>query len=504
MLIKECVRSHIILEATTVRQAVQKLEAERVDIIISDLTLPDATGTIAIRRMRAASPDTPLVVLTSFADDKLATGVLEAGAQECLVKDEVLTGQKAGRKLVERTLRCAVQRQSWRRETDQLVRQLSEGARLLESKNRRLADLCTLAQQFTENVSHDFRTPLTVMKEYVSLIADGIAGPINEQQKKMLRVVDDRADDLNNMVDDLLDVNKLEAGLLNVWRRPTSLSHLTDRLAPVLTRKAAVRNVSFVSEIPDDLPELFCDQDKVNRVITNLAVNAIKFCRQAGKVELSARPDFTRNELIVSVSDEGPGIPAEQLGLLFRRFAQLESGAHHPEKGFGLGLSIAKELVDLNLGEISVESQVEVGSTFRFTIPFNDQRELFRRYFDRLHRSDTSTGNCVLLRASADCDADDRALKDFDIFLGSNVRRNDFVLQNAPLSWLMLMDISSLELDRFLERISASLCQLSRNRPFGPLPELHFELLGNIELSESVSRNVETVLQQTMREECYA
>ena len=224
------------------------------------------------------------------------------------------------------------------------LRKLETARGLLEKKNHRLARLYRTAHRFVDHVSHEFRTPLTVVKEYVSLMCDGLLGPTNAEQQRFLDIVNNRADDLNHMVDDMLDVSKLEAGILTVYRTPACLADIVNHVRVGLERRATLQDVRLEIEMPHDLPPIYCDTEKIGRVLVNLVVNAIKFSRRP--VCPYDRPlEAGADEVLVRVSDNGPGIPPQDLPRLFRRFKQLGAPTNASTKGFGLGLSIARELV---------------------------------------------------------------------------------------------------------------------------------------------------------------
>jgi signal transduction histidine kinase len=444
------------------------------EVALTDLTLPDAQGLETVKRLRTQAPDLPLVVLTSMADDRLAQEALGQGAQDYLSKEEFIGNSALAAGLLGRAMRYAVFREGVMRENRRLVGSLQDSKTLLERKNERLRALCDTAQKFVENVSHDFRTPLTVIKEYSSLIRDGVVGEVTAEQRRMLHVVEDRADDLNTMVDDLLDVSKLEAGLLHVWRRRTEISRIVEHIIPGLERKAAVRGVSLVNSIDDSLPAVFCDEDKVGRVVVNLVTNAIKFCSDSGRVELWARADAECHEVVVGVTDNGPGIPAHKLDKIFERFAQGSAHLRQVAKGFGLGLSIARELIDLNLGRIDVSSVVGAGSTFTFSVPYADVEEVFARYICRTRALDGDCAVCAPLTITADPAASARDLDDLDVFLSHNVRGNDLALRVENARWLVVLYVPPVELEDFVNRTLVEMADLNRNRPLGPLPTIEF------------------------------
>ncbi len=332
-------KSRMTVDLTVVSDLASGIDAASTgswDVVLADLTLPDAHGLDAVRQLQAAVPDFPVVVMTMLGCDETALSSLDNGAQDYIVKDQVTP------EILERSIRYAVQRQKsvvMRR----LLEQLQSSERALAKKNRRLSRLYKTAHRFVDNVSHEFRTPLTVVNEYVSLLRDGIVGPLNDDQKRMLDVIGDRSEDLNNMVNDMLDISKLEAGMLGIWRQPCRIADIVDHVGPSLTRKSIVKQVVLQFDIPDDLPDVYADDEKIGRVIINLTVNAIKFCGQPGRVQVWAKYAEQEREVLVGVRDNGGGISPENLTLIFQRFKQVGGNPRGSTKGFGLGLNIAKE-----------------------------------------------------------------------------------------------------------------------------------------------------------------
>ncbi len=320
----------------SMRNALAALISTRVDIVLSDLTLPDSQGVDTVAALRNQQRHLPLVVLTSLSDDAVAMAALDHGAQDYLVKDGMTPEN------LHRTIRYAIQRQNNLIEIERLLTELRLAQSQLEKKNRRLAKLCRTAHRFVDNVSHEFRTPLTVIKEYGSLLRDGLLGDVNDEQQRFLDVLNDRSDDLNRMVDDMLDVSKLGAGILGICRCNCQLRNIVRRLQPGLARKAVLKNIDFQIDIDQDIPPVYADPEKVGRVIINLVVNAFKFCGEPGMVRLSASQPATGKQVKISVSDNGVGIRPDDLRKIFRRFKQLETGVRASTKGFGLGLSIAR------------------------------------------------------------------------------------------------------------------------------------------------------------------
>ena len=201
------------------------------------------------------------------------------------------------------------------------------------------------------------------------------------------------------MVDDMLDVSALEAGLLVVYRKDCQVADIMAHVRPALERKSAVKGVRLEFDVDPLLPVVFCDPEKAGRVLINLATNAIKFSGRPGIVRLSCRPERDGAGVSLSVSDNGNGISPENQEAIFRRFKQLSESIRSSTKGFGLGLNIAKELVELNLGQISVESQVGRGSTFSFTLPPANPADVLQRYLTRIKHLRNGWSQVSLIQA---------------------------------------------------------------------------------------------------------
>lgn len=459
------------------RDALEHAELTEFDVILCDLSLPDADGVDNVRRIREFVPDMPLVVLTCLNDNETALEALDAGAQDYLAKAGMLLHSNIAKVTLDHAIQYAVQRQ-------QSVSELRESHRLLKKKNQRLAELCETAQRFVDNVSHEFRTPLTVIKEYASLVRDGIVGDVNDEQKKMLEVIDDRSDDLNTMVDDMLDVSKLEAGLLGVTRKSCEVADIIDRSMPSLARKAAVRNVLLETALPDNLPNVWCDAEKAGRVVINLVVNAIKFSGEPGVVRLWAKRDDENQEVLVAVSDNGPGIPEDKLEEIFERFKQPVTSVRQSTKGFGLGLGIAKELVDLNLGRMDVGSDEKSGSTFMFSLPYAEPSEVVRRQLQRVRQQQDETATLCFVELKATRYGDERDLSDLGTLFEQGLRPSDQLFPVGEGRWVAILALSLIEFPALCSRLEKEHRQVSRNRPKGPLPQMSIRCQSSWRLAE--------------------
>lgn len=473
--------------------ALAALQATQVDVVLADLSLPDSNGVETVARLREQQHDLPVIVLTSLADDAVAMAALDFGVQDYLVKDAVSP------EVLNRAIRYARQRQQNLTEIKRLLSQLQTAETELKRKNRRLAKLYRTAHRFVDNVSHEFRTPLTVIKEYGSLLKEGLLGPVNEEQQRFLDVLSDRSDDLNRMVDDMLDVSKLNSGILGVSRTNCRVQDIIDHVLPGLERKASLKQINLSVNVDNDLPEIYADSDKIGRVIVNLVVNAIKFCGEPGKVCLSATAQPNSKEVEIGVSDNGAGIRQEDLKKIFRRFKQLGGVSRASTKGFGLGLSIARELVDLNLGTMHVVSEPGRGSTFSFTLSTAEPEEVVRRQLARLKRLRHGPSQVCLIAARLSSLAVPGDRDDIEALLAGVLRQDDLLFRQSD-GWRMVLPCTRLEIGRFFVRVERALAETDRNRPRGPLPRLKFEELGFWDFPDQVSSLLEELTQQPLVE----
>ena len=233
---------------------------------------------------------------------------------------------------------------------------------------RRLKELDKMKSDFVSNVSHELRTPLTSIKGSVDNMLDGLTGSLNEKQVRYLSRIKSNTDRLSRLINDLLDLSRIEAGRVEV--RPTTLplAALAEEVAEHLKALAAEKLIRIEVPSADPSVTVWADRDKVTQVLTNLIGNAVKFTPQGGKVSVAVEKNG--NDYIqISVADTGPGILPEERNRIFSKFYQVANIEKQKPKGSGLGLAISKALVEMHGGKIWMESEIGRGSTFYFTLP---------------------------------------------------------------------------------------------------------------------------------------
>ena len=316
-------------------EAESYLAARTVDIILLDLGLPDTQGQAAIRRARIAAPDIPLVVLTGMDDEALAGQSLQEGAQDYLIKGQIDT-----RGLL-RALRYAGERKRLERMKD----------------------------EFVSTVSHELRTPLTSIAGSLGLLMGNDAVGLSKSAARLLEIAHTNSARLVRLVNDILDVEKLESGRVVFDLKKTKLMPLIEQTVDAISGYAEGHGVKVRIEAATATDDVRADTDRLAQVLTNLLSNAIKFSPRDGEVVIAVEKEPEGNALRVTVRDHGPGIPPDFKARIFERFAQADATDTRRKGGTGLGLSIAKQIVDRLGGELGFADAPGGGTVFHVELP---------------------------------------------------------------------------------------------------------------------------------------
>jgi signal transduction histidine kinase/Na+/proline symporter len=317
-------------------------------------------------------PQLQSVIATPIIQENQMLGVLAAGSvrRKGYFSDKFVEALEA----LASELALAITNARLYGEVRELNRTLEEKVhartRELEEANRNLQQLDRLKSQFLANMSHELRTPMNSILGYTQLVLDGVDGPLTEDQGQSLGKVEKNARHLLKLINDILDLSKIEAGRMELDLYPLDLGTLAQEVVDDLRALAEPRGVVCEALLGSGDLRLVADSNKVREVLNNLVNNAIKFTDH-GRVEVrvSPRERDARPGILTRVRDTGVGIAAEDLSQVFDAFKQLDGSTTRPHGGTGLGLSIAKRLVELHGGAIWAESQVGQGSAFSFWLP---------------------------------------------------------------------------------------------------------------------------------------
>ncbi len=239
----------------------------------------------------------------------------------------------------------------------------------LARKNEELTHLDQLKSDFMATMSHELRTPLTSIIGYSDMLLSGMTGELNEKQSAFIDSILKGGESLLNLINDVLDLTKIEAGRLELNREAVDLRAALLGVLPVVKPRAQDKRIRISTFLPTDLPLVWADPGKLNQILLNLITNGIKYTHENGSVSVEAR---TVDGLVeIWVNDTGIGIAREDQDKVFQRFTQIDSSATRSQGGTGLGLAIVRELVELHGGTIRVQSKLGKGSSFIFTMPIS-------------------------------------------------------------------------------------------------------------------------------------
>jgi signal transduction histidine kinase len=241
----------------------------------------------------------------------------------------------------------------------------------LARKNDELTHLDQLKSDFMATMSHELRTPLTSVIGYSDMLLSGVTGELNEKQAQFVESILKNGEHLLNLINDVLDLTKIEAGRLELNHEPVDLRSALLGVLPIVKPRAADKRIKISTFLPTDVPPIDADPAKLNQILLNLLTNAIKYTHESGSVSVEAR--LKEGFVEIWVTDTGIGITQDDIGKIFQRFTQVDSSASRSQGGTGLGLAITKELVELHGGEIRVVSKLGKGSSFVFTMPISKE-----------------------------------------------------------------------------------------------------------------------------------
>jgi len=326
--------------AATGEDALAIIAQQPPDLLLLDVMMPGMDGYEVAARIKAnhATESIPVIMITALDDRNAKMLGLNAGAEDFLSKP------------VDRAELCLRVRN--------LLRLKAYGAYQLRFKD-----------EFLSHVSHELRSPLTAIKQFTTILLGGLAGELNAEQREYQEIVLKNIRQLQSMIDDLLEVTRLETGKLTVEPESVSVANCVIDTFNTLQVTARAKGVTLSYEVPSDLPSANADPTRLRQILIILLENAIKFTPEGGAVRVEARLAGDSQSLLFEVSDTGCGMDPAITERIFERHFQVTERIQSSRKGLGLGLYICKELVTRQGGKIWVECQTVAGCTFSFTLP---------------------------------------------------------------------------------------------------------------------------------------
>lgn len=334
--------------------ALRAAESEPPDLILLDIMMPEMNGYEVCERLKDNDDlrDIPVIFISALSDTSDKVKAFEVGGLDYVTKpfqfEEVRA--RVGAHLKLRRLQV----------------EAAEHHRQLEQSYEQLRELEDLRDSLMHMIVHDLRTPLTSI--ITGLETMETLGDLDDLQQELLTVSIEGGHTLLGMINDLLDINKMESGQMELERSEVNAAALAQRCVNQVATLAREKELELGVEIPQSVPVLQADEEKLRRTLVNLLGNAIKFTPQ-GSVTLAVRHNPEDNTLCFSVRDTGEGIPEEAFGRIFEKFGQVETRKAGRKMSTGLGLTFCKMVAEAHGGRIWVESELGVGSVFSLALP---------------------------------------------------------------------------------------------------------------------------------------
>ncbi|MBU1146804.1 MAG: response regulator [Candidatus Omnitrophica bacterium] len=337
--------------------ALLNLKTSSYDIMLLDYNLPKKSGLETLKEVKSKGVKIPIVMITGQGDEAVAANLIKEGAFDYLPKKE---GYEDSIPLM---IRKTIAEFRAREERERLQKEIALKKDELEKTNSQLKGLDRMKSDFVANVAHELRTPLTLIKGNLDNIEKGFAGEVQPKQKEIMGDVFRIVDRLARLVNDLLDVSKIESGKMELKKEDLDVVKLAEEALKGFDNVASKKKISIKREFSKGSINISADQDKLTQVFVNLVGNALKF---TDKGEVSVRITELQDEVQVEIQDTGPGMTKEQCEKIFDKFVRVVA---EKKEGTGLGLPIAKDIVALHKGRMRVESALGKGSTFIFNLP---------------------------------------------------------------------------------------------------------------------------------------
>ena len=325
------------------QSGLQKIREVRPDLVLIDLKMPGMGGMELLEKIGQIDPDIISIVITGYATIESAVEAMKRNAYDFLPKP-----------FTPDQLRIVIKRGLERR------RLAAESARLRREKKMMRENFITL-------VSHQLRSPLASVKQYFGVIREGFAGEVTDKQKEIIQKAGGYIDSLVQLINDWLDMSRVEAGRIRDKSEPVSLAAVLSEALEVLKPQAEAKKVVLELNSADNLPLLNGDPKCLKEAFLNLLSNGIKYNREGGRVTVTVREQG--DDLVIEVSDTGIGISRENLPFIFDEFFRIKSKETQHITGTGLGLSIARKIIEAHNGCVKVVSEPGRETTFSILLP---------------------------------------------------------------------------------------------------------------------------------------
>src|SRR3989338_2978333 len=358
---------YLIATATNADEAMNILSQEKIKVVVSDQRMPEVSGVDFLRSVKEKYPRIVRILFTGYTDFSTVEDAINLSeAYRFITKPWNTQELKA-------IIHQAMEYFDLVAENQRLFEMMKARNEDLELLNKKLKDLYEVQKEFTSTVSHELRTPLASIKTAIDILMSGTPGTMSADQKNILEKAGRNVNRLKNLIDDILDLSKMESGKAAFNFERHDINKIIEEVADLQEPVARREGLFIKKELDAAIPPIFLDRNKIVQVLDNLLHNAIKFTKEGGIVVLITNKK-EQNHIVVCVRDTGIGIKEEDRERVFEKFQQLGDPATRGEGGTGLGLSICREIIVRHGGKIWAESEDGQGSSFYFILPIEERR----------------------------------------------------------------------------------------------------------------------------------
>lgn len=345
-----------VLATTDFHEALKAVDENNIKLVVSDQCMPDITGVKFLGQVKEKKPESLRILLSGQADiQDVEDAINISGIYRFIHKP-------CEPDYLKKVVKESIYHYDLVQKNRLLLKIAKERNAELEEINMRLSTLYEKQKEFSTVVSHELRTPLASIKTAIDIVISETSGVLNEEQNKFLNKAKMNVDRLRRLIDDVLDISKLESGKMDINLQPNSIGKVIEEVIEVNQPGAQKTGLYLKAQLDPELPNFNFDADRISQVLNNLVTNSIKFTKQGGVLITAKREG---DKVIVSTQDTGAGIGSEDIPKLFKKFQQLDAKS---KDGTGLGLAICKEIINQHKGKIWVESEVNKGSNFIFSL----------------------------------------------------------------------------------------------------------------------------------------
>jgi len=338
-------------------EALLSLEKDSYHMVLLDYNLPKKGGLEILKDIKSKNIDVPVIMITGQGDEMVAAQLIREGALDYLPKRENYEDA------VPFMIRKGIVEFRAKQERERLQREIALKKDELEKTNNQLKELDRMKSDFVANVVHELRTPLAIIKGNLDNIDQGFAGDVQPKQKEILSDIFRVINRLSRLVNDLLDLSKIESGKMELNKEDLDIIELARETMKGFEKLASSKGISIVEDFPKNPVIIHADRDKLTQVFVNLAGNSMKF---TDKGTVAIKIIELQDEIQIEIQDTGSGIPKDQIEKIFDKFTRVTA---EKKEGTGLGLPIAKDIITLHKGRIRAETEPGKGSRFIFVLP---------------------------------------------------------------------------------------------------------------------------------------